>query len=188
MIPYEGQILSDILEARKRQFKQRLYDIAYSHFLKAQEIQKQIPTYSEQYDCDPFEKQMWPAYFDPHSVDDIPKANLSEVIKANKCQTISDFISQHDIKGMVAQAALMMAQEDTVIQPTVYQDAPSQTCMDDGNLSMSTLAYTERKSLTFNEKDIDPETGLSTQLVKAIKLRENIQKEAKKKNEDLMAQ
>lgn len=45
---------------------------------------------------------MWPAYFDPHSVEDIPKAPLNELPKVNKVQTVQEFINNHDIKGMVA--------------------------------------------------------------------------------------
>lgn len=45
---------------------------------------------------------MWPFYFDPHTVEEIPLANLLEQPKATRCETVSDFLTKHDIIGMMA--------------------------------------------------------------------------------------
>lgn len=68
-----------------------------------------------------------------------------------------------------------------------YEEPASAAAIDDGEVSQSTNAYTVRTAFTSGNKEIDPETGLSMALVKAIKMRESLEKEARKKTQETMA-
>jgi len=125
---------SDVVEARKKLFKQNLLYITHSHFLTTRNHWKETPKYEHLADFEPFEMGQWPSEFELHEVPEIPRQPLLEKPRTAKVDTITDFIKSSNIRGsyIVAQSALSRAQEEGPQGQNFSPEMSSQQFNDDG--------------------------------------------------------
>ena len=125
----------------------------------------------------PFDEtaRYWPVCFDFSKLPPIPKAQLNEVPKSKRIESISEYLAKHSIKGTMTAVALSKAQEDHPV--SCFETAPEMPGpLDDGNMSVSTMYAT-----TVNAHN---KSGLSYDLLEKILSRQSREDEARRHNEE----
>ncbi|CDW91756.1 UNKNOWN [Stylonychia lemnae] len=207
---FDQQMLSDLLEKRKDLFKQELYNITYKHYLVSKKQHQDFTSHQEQIELiDPLKDNQWPIFFDPHSVDEIPKAPMKEMPKTHKSQTITEFINQTNVNTPMisTQFGLNKSQQETKLRI----DIQNQSYTKEG-LNMTSEAVQlkqdspiiQKKTPTSADEIDSQSTGfacaktqisyiqqqatqyLSQDLIQLIKQKEDIITKRKQRNLDLM--